>query len=420
MPRERPRLLASKSLGDLSTADDIEPRSPLSPLSPVSPLSPTSSVGSGAYRRTIGHNVSRRESANSTASRASRLGSASARKRISKVVNFSEMYKLGGEVMPSTHSYIRLNFAKRFHDGEDCVVKIRSKAKGFRSENDERSWRNRMETLLNLPLPQNIGVCKMFEVLEDSEAFYIVMERVRGTDLFETLHGEDSVSIDFIRDVLRQLLTSVMHLHMNNLIHKDLKLENVMINTSSKRKDGKAGRKSTRGEFNAADAVVKLIDFDTVDEWSPKSPLSRVVVGTDQYIAQESYGGKYSPLSDMFAVGVIAYKMITKKFPFKDEVFQDVADDNHVSSPQMQAIRKRMKICSTNINYQYQHYLDHPHILDLTQRLLAYDEQKRPTAAAALQHPFFQDGHRLSLFPSMQRCDYLEDTLIDDDVIIAM
>merc|ERR1711904_381478 len=90
-------------------------------------------------------------------------------------------------------------------------------------------------------------------------------------------------------------------------------------------------------------AKVKLIDFDTLEEHTPKTPKAKDVPGTDQYIAPEAYSGNYSQASDMFAVGVIAYKLIVGKFPFPDDFFDDGPGENYTGSPKMKQIKKRLQ-----------------------------------------------------------------------------
>merc|ERR1719247_2602027 len=87
---------------------------------------------------------------------------------------------------------------------------------------------------------------------------------------------------------------------------------------------------------------VKVIDFDTLDQWTPAAGVAKDVVGTDQYIAQEAYAGKYSPLSDVFAVGVIAYRLLCGRFPFHAELFDDEPGENWVGSPKMDEIRSKL------------------------------------------------------------------------------
>merc|ERR1719359_2313057 len=148
-----------------------------------------------------------------------------------------------------------------------------------------------------------------------------------------------------------------------------------MVDTSPKYKSSPGGLTPTS---------VKVIDFDTLDQWTPHAGVSKDVVGTDQYIAQEAYAGKYSPLSDVFAVGVIAYKLLSGKFPFHDEIFDDEAGENWVGSPKMLQIRRRLKVAKVDFSPSVFH--EQPRALDLVTRMLAYNEQHRPTAAAALEH----------------------------------
>merc|ERR1719409_2408831 len=87
----------------------------------------------------------------------------------------------------------------------------------------------------------------------------------------------------------------------------------------------------------------KIIDFDTVQDWEPSSPKTKDVLGTDGYIAPEAYSGDYSPASDIYAVGVIMYKLLTRKFPSKAEIFDDQPGENYVGSPAMKRIKERLR-----------------------------------------------------------------------------
>mmetsp|Transcript_5323 Transcript_5323/g.14702 ORF Transcript_5323/g.14702 Transcript_5323/m.14702 type:complete len:388 (-) Transcript_5323:90-1253(-) len=334
-------------------------------------------------------------------------GFSSGRTRCIKLVDkCSDFYELGREVMPSTHSYMQVKFATRRKDGAEVVIKVREKPQCFRSREDERSWRYNTEFLLNLP--DNCGVVKLHEVLEDPQVFFVVMEKVQGMDLFETLDAEGAMTLDTVRDILRQLLSSLSHLHAHNAVHKDLKLENVMVDcTPTSRGDSKQPSPNS----------VKVIDFDTLEEWTPSSPTSKDVVGTDQYISQEAYAGKYSPLSDIFAAGVIAYRLLSGKFPFHDDMFDDQAGENWVGSPKMAQIRRRLKIAKIDLSHAV--FRDNPEACDLVTRMLSCNELERPTASAALEHPFLHQAEcrGKAFVPACFRSD--SEDLIDDGIIIA-
>merc|ERR1719277_1799802 len=138
------------------------------------------------------------------------------------------------------------------------------------------------------------------------------------------------------------------------------------------------------------DPVVKLIDFDTAMNWEPDSPKAKTVLGTDQYISGEAYAGKYSPASDMFAVGVIAYKLLTGLFPFNGRMFDDEAGENWVGSPKMKQIQERVQ--RARINYTIPPFPGEPDAVDFVRKMLASRDDERLRADEALAHPFLAPG----------------------------
>lgn len=303
-----------------------------------------------------------------------------AQKRIMMVNDgeFQRRYQLGEIVMDSTHQHMEIRFATRVEDNKEMVVKLRFKPKCFKCREDEMDWRRGTEYMMNLPTTQ--GVAELYEVMEDTKAFYIVQEKAEGMDLFELLAHKKSFPIQECKDILRQLLEAMAHLHENSAVHKDIKLENVMVCPQS-------GRQPSGGPSPAS---VKIIDFDTVEEWDPTSPNAKDVLGTDQYIAQEAYAGKYTPSSDVFAAGVIAYRLVGGKFPFDDKIFDDEAGENWVGSPKMKQIRSRLK--QSKVDWNVGDFKDHAGAVDLVQKMLAYDEASRPSARECANHPWIQKG----------------------------
>jgi len=286
---------------------------------------------------------------------------------------FAKRYELGAEVMPSSNHGMEIKHAKRHSDQQSVVVKLRCKAHCFQSREEEQEWRRGAEFMLNLP--HNVGVARIFEVLEDSRAFYIVMEKADGIDLFELilLAKGRSFNANAVREILYEVLQALTHLHEHNGIHRDLKLENIIIGASG------LGPKS-----------VKLIDFDTVAEWTPTNPPGIEVLGTDQYIAQEGYKGQYSPLTDVFAVGVIGYRLIVGRFPFQDEIFDDKPGENWVGSPKMEEISSKLK--QQKVNFNYPVFNENPQVANLLSSMLQHNPHHRPTAKKALEHEWMADS----------------------------
>jgi len=290
-------------------------------------------------------------------------------RKIEKTDSFDKMYSIGSEVMPSVHPGMEIRNAKNLSDGSAVVIKVRRKANSFSNGQEEKEWRQSAEFMLNLPGSGQIA--QVYGVWEDRDAYYVVMEKVGGSDLFELLDVEGLLPINETKAILRQLLKGVGALHEEGCIHKDLKLENVMVH---------------RNAANSEAPVVKLIDFDTAQNWEPDSPKSKTVLGTDQYISSEAYAGKYSPASDIFAVGVIAYKLLTGRFPFDSRMFDDEAGENWVGSPKMKQIQDRLQ--RFNINWNCYPFKTHPEAYDLLRQMLAPSDQDRPLAEQALTHSF--------------------------------
>jgi len=178
----------------------------------------------------------------------------------------------------------------------------------------ERHWRRVMEKLLRAE--RNKHVVAIREILEDDEAFYIVMEECNGGPLLDLLLRESAMTAKELKRIVREILLAVDYLHDLGLIHRDIKPENLMLSNEN------------------GESVIKLIDFDTCEEIvsrrlsvaitpSEKTHRRRCtrVVGTLGYIAPESYNGEYSTASDLFSVGVVFWIIMTGDLPFDDSIY---------------------------------------------------------------------------------------------------
>lgn len=286
---------------------------------------------------------------------------------------FSRAYKLGSVVAHSAHPGMSLFFARRLSDQLGVVVKVREKQASFgKSKEKETKWRSAMTALLNIPKSE--AVCELGEVIETSRNYYVVMDRIEGQDLFETA-TKDYVGHAEAREIVRQVLVGLQVLHGAGLMHKDLKMENVMVSRGAA---GGRGPTSVRA---------RLIDFDTVESWQPDAPRALEVLGTDGYIAPEAYLCDFSPAVDIYCVGVIAYKLLTRRWPSPREFFDDEPGQNWAGSPAMQRIHQRLK--DAEVNFRRQPLDTCPQAAGLCRGLLAFDPEERPSAEEALRHPWF-------------------------------
>lgn len=133
---------------------------------------------------------------------------------------------------------------------------------------------------------------------EDEKRVYMVMEYVRGGELFARVANETGTLVkesDAVR-IARDLLGAVVYLHEKNIVHRDVKLENILC----------------LNEDKAVPIHVKLADFGLSSNLTGKERSLQSLVGTSFYLApeiisQEGYGSSV----DAWAVGVVFYIMVS-------------------------------------------------------------------------------------------------------------
>ncbi len=146
------------------------------------------------------------------------------------------------------------------------------------------------------------------------------MEFLRGRDLARVAYEEGPLSFRRIVNVLRQTLAALSEAHHLGIIHRDLKPENIILEPMR-----------TGGDF------VKVVDFGLAKvreaEEKPSITSPGIVCGTPEYMSPEQ--GRGDPIdarSDLYAVGVIFFQMLTGRLPFEAESPTQVVL-MHISSP---------------------------------------------------------------------------------------
>jgi len=300
---------------------------------------------------------------------------------IQKISSIDDVFVLKQQVQPPSNEHVKVLYARRVDNNDPVVVKVLQKT-FFALSGEEKLWRENAEVMLRLK--RSRFLCNILQVYEDKLAYYVSMERVTGQDLYEVLTGKEMLSEDDIKEVLRQLLSGLRDLH-KTCIHRDIKLENVMLS-----------------RVRRGDILIKIIDFDTIqtpDRGSGIPPGRKVtIVGTDQYIAPEAYEGTYSQASDVFAVGVIAYILCSRKFPFQHKVFDDKPGENYVGSPKMHEIADKLR--QADLNWE-KDFKENGLAADFCKQLMSLEPDDRPSADEALEHPWLDQGNAVGKALSM-------------------
>jgi serine/threonine-protein kinase len=141
------------------------------------------------------------------------------------------------------------------------------------------------------------NVVDIYDVGHDGDTLYLVMQYIQGEDLKHLIQRSGAIDPDRARDLTLQVLAGLQAIHTSGIIHRDIKPQNVLI-----------GR----------DGVAQVTDFG-VAQVSIDVGLTTVgtTVGTAAYMAPEQARAEtLSEATDLYAVGVMLYEMLTGKLPF--------------------------------------------------------------------------------------------------------
>src|SRR5262245_59023901 len=192
----------------------------------------------------------------------------------------------------------------------EVAIKILPSGMTSGPEQRERLQREaRMLAALNHP-----NIVTVYSVEEEAETHFVTMELLEGETL-DAIVAKGSVPEELFIDLALQLLDAMRAAHGKGIIHRDLKLSNVMIT---------AGRRLKVLDFGLA----KVFLFDEPkglpsEEKTLSTPLLTqpgVILGTISYLSPEQAQGKeVDHRSDIFSLGIILYEMATGRHPFPGE-----------------------------------------------------------------------------------------------------
>jgi len=159
---------------------------------------------------------------------------------------------------------------------------------------------NEIDILRSLDHP---NIVRPQEVFREKRQIYLVMELCSGGDLYEHALWKEPQS----KRIIRQIVSALAYCHARNVIHRDIKFENIMF------------------EEDNPNANVKLLDFGLSKKFTANERMKKVV-GTIYSMAPEVLSGNYSCPADMWSMGVIAYMLLCGQLPFDGSDQKAVAD----------------------------------------------------------------------------------------------
>lgn len=129
------------------------------------------------------------------------------------------------------------------------------------------------------------------------------------------LVNEFILSEDIIRSLMTQLLSAVGYMHSRHILHRDIKLDNIVV-------VGKVNK------HNIRDIRIKLIDFGVSLDLSKKSAnSSEYLYGTLMYMPPESMHGTMSLSWDVWSCGIVAFMLCTRELPYKSHNDEELTEN---------------------------------------------------------------------------------------------
>ena len=193
-------------------------------------------------------------------------------------------------------TYGKVKLATHILTKETVAIKFINKNRLLRAGDSDRII-NEMKTILNLNHP---NILKAFEIFEDENYYYIVMERPGKGDLFNYIVNKGRLTTDESTFYFYQIINGISYLHSKKIVHRDLKPENIMLTD---------------------DNIVKIGDFGLSKKYKSINSKLSTYCGSPCYSAPEMLrGNKYNPMPvDIWGSGIILYCMLCGALPFEDE-----------------------------------------------------------------------------------------------------
>lgn len=251
-------------------------------------------------------------------------------------------------------SYGKVVLYRNVNDGKQYAIKVfhKSHLLKLRVAPSETAMTDVLREVSIMKMLDHPNIVKLIEVIDDplTDDFYMVLEYVSGKWGCEGSFPKGGMGESKSRRYLRDVVAGLMYLHTHNIIHGDIKPDNLLV---------------------TSDGNVKIADFSVSQVFEDENDELRRSPGTPVFTAPEcclgsTYRGR---AADTWAVGVTLYCMVLGQYPFLGETLQDTYD-KIVNNP---------LILPDDIN---------PQLKNLLEALLHKDPKQRIKLRGVAEHPW--------------------------------
>jgi len=198
-------------------------------------------------------------------------------------------------------NFAKVKLAKHIPTGKEVAIKIIDKTQLSPGSLQKLFREVRIMKTLDHP-----NIVKLFQVIETEKTLYLVMEYASGGEVFDYLVLHGRMKEKEARAKFRQIVSAVQYCHQKKIIHRDLKAENLLLDS----------------EMN-----IKIADFGFSNEFIPGNKLD-TFCGSPPYAAPELFQGKKydGPEVDVWSLGVILYTLVSGSLPFDGSTLRELRE----------------------------------------------------------------------------------------------
>ena len=202
-------------------------------------------------------------------------------------------YKISHEI--GSGAFGKVVLGKHFPTGEKVAIKILDKIILNQTPDDLKLVKQEIEIL---KIVKHKNIVQLYEILETPRYIFIVMEFCEGGDIMSYILAKGSLSESESLKYFHQLINALYYLHCQNIAHRDIKIDNLLLDSNND---------------------LKLIDFGLSTKYSDDELLNQPC-GTIVYAAPEVLDFKdyHGMLADVWSCGIVLYGMLSGFLPFGD------------------------------------------------------------------------------------------------------
>jgi calcium-dependent protein kinase len=153
------------------------------------------------------------------------------------------------------------------------------------------------------------NIVKLYEIYYYRSFYYVVMEYCKGGSIIELIKQLRQFPEALVVSIAQQLLAALAYLHQQGIVHRDIKLDNIVF----------LDTKGQHGDYH-----IKLIDFGTAIRRDEGRSGKARMAGTRYYMAPEVFKGVLHEKSDLWSCGIFLHVFFTGKFPFTGKSLAEV------------------------------------------------------------------------------------------------